>query len=60
MEIDQIDPSNSWFGALLFQSCYEDLKDVYDITMPQSKPLSPGEILGCTSPRLPANVDTLV
>lgn len=25
----------------------------YDILVPQSKPLSPGEILGCTAPRLP-------
>lgn len=25
----------------------------YDIIVPQSKPLSPGEILGCTAPRLP-------
>ena len=24
----------------------------YDVQIPQSKPLSPGEILGCTSPRL--------
>lgn len=27
----------------------------YDITVPQSKPLSPGEILGCTAPRMPEN-----
>lgn len=25
----------------------------YDILVPQSKPLSPGEILGCTAPRIP-------
>lgn len=25
----------------------------YEITVPQSKPLSPGEILGCTAPRIP-------
>lgn len=25
----------------------------YDIIVPQSKPLSPGEILGCTAPRMP-------
>lgn len=26
----------------------------YEVNIPQSKPLSPGEILGCTSPRFPA------
>ncbi|OMH81428.1 Diphthamide biosynthesis protein 1 [Zancudomyces culisetae] len=30
----------------------EKLKDEYEIIIPQVKPLSPGEILGCTSPRL--------
>ncbi|XP_052801951.1 2-(3-amino-3-carboxypropyl)histidine synthase subunit 1-like [Mya arenaria] len=34
------------------QSVSEHLKDEYRIILPQSKPLSPGEILGCTSPRL--------
>lgn len=27
----------------------------YEITIPQARPLSPGEILGCTSPKLPEN-----
>lgn len=27
--------------------------DVGDVIMPQTKPLSPGEILGCTSPIIP-------
>jgi len=31
----------------------------YKITVPQVKPLSPGEILGCTSPRLP-DVDAVI
>lgn len=32
----------------------KELRDAgYDILVPQSKPLSPGEILGCTAPRLP-------
>ncbi|OLY80550.1 Diphthamide biosynthesis protein 1 [Smittium mucronatum] len=30
----------------------KELKDEYDIYIPQIKPLSPGEILGCTSPKL--------
>ncbi|XP_015928782.1 2-(3-amino-3-carboxypropyl)histidine synthase subunit 1 [Parasteatoda tepidariorum] len=30
-----------------------DLRDVgYDINIPQCKPLSPGEVLGCTSPKI--------
>ncbi|TFY81810.1 hypothetical protein EWM64_g2202 [Hericium alpestre] len=31
----------------------------YDATIPRSKPLSPGEILGCTAPQL-ADVDALI
>lgn len=31
-----------------------------DVFVPQSKPLSPGEILGCTAPRLPADIDKLL
>ncbi|KAL3856870.1 hypothetical protein ACJMK2_011581 [Sinanodonta woodiana] len=41
------------------QSVSHELKEEYQVTLPQSKPLSPGEILGCTSPRL-ANVDALI
>ncbi|OMJ16277.1 Diphthamide biosynthesis protein 1 [Smittium culicis] len=37
------------------------LKDEFDIYIPQVKPLSPGEILGCTSPKLKGNEnDTLI
>lgn len=32
----------------------------FDITVPQVKPLSPGEILGCTAPRLAADTEALV
>lgn len=31
----------------------------YDITIPQSRPLSPGEVLGCTAPKL-SDVDALM
>ena len=31
----------------------------YEVTVPRSKPLSPGEILGCTAPRL-SDVDALM
>ncbi|CAE6423006.1 unnamed protein product [Rhizoctonia solani] len=32
----------------------------YEATIPRSKPLSPGEILGCTAPRLSNDVDALI
>lgn len=32
----------------------------YEATIPRSKPLSPGEILGCTAPRLGEDVDALM
>ncbi|THH20161.1 hypothetical protein EW146_g1161 [Bondarzewia mesenterica] len=32
----------------------------YHATIPRSKPLSPGEILGCTAPRLGDDVDALI
>ena len=32
----------------------------FQVIVPQSKPLSPGEILGCTSPQLPSDVSSLV
>ena len=32
----------------------------WQVTIPQVKPLSPGEILGCTAPKLPAGVDALL
>lgn len=32
----------------------------YRITVPQVKPLSPGEVLGCTSPRLSSDVDAVI
>ncbi|CAJ0937518.1 unnamed protein product, partial [Mesorhabditis belari] len=35
-------------------------KDGFQVEMPQCKPLSPGEILGCTSPRLSKDVDALI
>jgi 2-(3-amino-3-carboxypropyl)histidine synthase len=32
----------------------------YEASIPRSKPLSPGEILGCTAPRLSGDVDALL
>uniref|UniRef100_A0A182LUX9 2-(3-amino-3-carboxypropyl)histidine synthase subunit 1 n=1 Tax=Anopheles culicifacies TaxID=139723 RepID=A0A182LUX9_9DIPT len=40
------------FVATLHASAKELREDGYDVLIPQSKPLSPGEILGCTAPRL--------
>ncbi|KAM9320295.1 2-(3-amino-3-carboxypropyl)histidine synthase subunit 1 [Gastrophryne carolinensis] len=42
------------------QAAAHDLRPEYNIIIPQSKPLSPGEILGCTSPRLDTPVDAVV
>lgn len=42
------------------QSCAQQLKATHDIVVPQSKPLSPGEILGCTSACLNKDIGALV
>lgn len=40
------------FVATLHAAAKELREAQYDVVIPQSKPLSPGEILGCTAPRL--------
>jgi len=35
-------------------------EEAFEIIVPQVKPLSPGEILGCTAPRLADDVDALL
>ena len=35
-------------------------RNEFELVVPQVKPLSPGEILGCTAPRLEADVDALL
>lgn len=47
------------FVTTLHASANELRKDGYTIKIPQSKPLSPGEILGCTSPVV-TDVDALI
>ncbi|KAM6163672.1 2-(3-amino-3-carboxypropyl)histidine synthase subunit 1 [Rhynchocyon petersi] len=42
------------------QAAAQELKAEYRVTIPQCKPLSPGEILGCTSPQLPEEVEAIV
>jgi len=37
-----------------------ELLSEFCITVPQCKPLSPGEILGCTSPKLSSDVQAIV
>ncbi|XP_055003913.1 2-(3-amino-3-carboxypropyl)histidine synthase subunit 1 [Boleophthalmus pectinirostris] len=36
------------------------LRPDYDVLVPQCRPLSPGEILGCTSPRLDHHVNAII
>ncbi|XP_020862663.1 2-(3-amino-3-carboxypropyl)histidine synthase subunit 1 isoform X1 [Phascolarctos cinereus] len=38
----------------------QELRTEYKVCVPQCKPLSPGEILGCTSPRLSEDVEAIV
>ncbi len=47
------------FAATL-QAVSEALAGEFRITLPRSKPLSPGEILGCTSPRLAETHEALI
>ncbi|MBN3304610.1 DPH1 synthase, partial [Amia calva] len=42
------------------QSASAALRPDYDVLVPQCRPLSPGEILGCTSPRLERPVDAII
>ncbi|KAJ7308941.1 hypothetical protein JRQ81_008221 [Phrynocephalus forsythii] len=42
------------------QAAAQDLRPNYAVYTPQCKPLSPGEILGCTSPRLARGTDAVI
>uniref|UniRef100_A0A663MKB8 2-(3-amino-3-carboxypropyl)histidine synthase subunit 1 n=1 Tax=Athene cunicularia TaxID=194338 RepID=A0A663MKB8_ATHCN len=42
------------------QAASQELCSQYKVCVPQCKPLSPGEILGCTSPRLVQDTDAIV
>uniref|UniRef100_A0A915APR7 2-(3-amino-3-carboxypropyl)histidine synthase subunit 1 n=1 Tax=Parascaris univalens TaxID=6257 RepID=A0A915APR7_PARUN len=48
------------FVAALQVAKNELISNGYSVLIPQSKPLSPGEILGCTSPRLSDDVTALI
>ncbi|XP_069767884.1 2-(3-amino-3-carboxypropyl)histidine synthase subunit 1 isoform X3 [Narcine bancroftii] len=42
------------------QSTSQELRSEFDIYIPQCKPLSPGEILGCTSPCIEKSLDAII
>ncbi|XP_030916476.1 2-(3-amino-3-carboxypropyl)histidine synthase subunit 1 [Geospiza fortis] len=42
------------------QAVSQELRSQYKVCVPRCKPLSPGEILGCTSPRLAQDTDAIV
>uniref|UniRef100_A0A8D0GQ75 2-(3-amino-3-carboxypropyl)histidine synthase subunit 1 n=1 Tax=Sphenodon punctatus TaxID=8508 RepID=A0A8D0GQ75_SPHPU len=42
------------------QAAVPELRPEYTVTIPQCKPLSPGEILGCTAPRLAEGTSAIV
>uniref|UniRef100_A0A673JNL7 2-(3-amino-3-carboxypropyl)histidine synthase subunit 1 n=1 Tax=Sinocyclocheilus rhinocerous TaxID=307959 RepID=A0A673JNL7_9TELE len=42
------------------QAASAELKPDYEVLVPQCRPLSPGEILGCTSPRLEKHVNAII
>ncbi|XP_055855803.1 2-(3-amino-3-carboxypropyl)histidine synthase subunit 1 [Episyrphus balteatus] len=43
------------------QAASSELKEKgYDVIVPQAKPLSPGEILGCTSPQMPETTKIII
>ncbi|XP_063002705.1 2-(3-amino-3-carboxypropyl)histidine synthase subunit 1 [Elgaria multicarinata webbii] len=42
------------------QAASQELQPYYSVCTPQCKPLSPGEVLGCTSPRLAPDTDAVV
>ena len=44
---------------LYIKGVKQELSNDYNVSVPQCKPLSPGEILGCTAPKL-LNVDALM
>lgn len=47
-------------GKVLHPAGHSEYSGRYKITVPQIKPLSPGEVLGCTSPKLDSSVDAII
>lgn len=55
----------AFVSTIQFLNSIHSCRDIFTnrgfkVTIPQAKPLSPGEILGCTSPKLPKDVDVLI
>lgn len=59
LEKTEADPSEEGMLAKMKKGDIGVWRGRYDITIPQSRPLSPGEILGCTAPKL-SDVDALM
>jgi hypothetical protein len=59
LETVDADPSEEGMLAKMRKGDIGVWRGKYDITIPQSRPLSPGEILGCTAPKL-SDVDALM
>lgn len=56
---DPLEPRGAASGTVSQKSNARFWTGKYEATIPRSKPLSPGEILGCTAPRL-GDVDALM
>jgi 2-(3-amino-3-carboxypropyl)histidine synthase len=59
LETTEVDPKEEGMLAKMRKGDIGVWRGKYDITIPQSRPLSPGEVLGCTAPKL-ADVDALM
>lgn len=59
LETTLSDPSQEGMLAKMQKGDIGVWRGKYEITIPQSRPLSPGEILGCTAPKL-SDVDALM
>ena len=61
---DEVKPKLACVSTIQFISAVHHLRAVSDlpvtVIVPQSKPLSPGEILGCTAPRLAPDIHQLL
>lgn len=59
LDTEPIDDSETSDQALIRSREAGVWRGKYEITVPQSRPLSPGEVLGCTAPKL-NEVDALM
>ncbi|KAK8850417.1 diphthamide biosynthesis protein 1 [Kwoniella newhampshirensis] len=59
LEKEQVDKEEDGILAEVKRGDIGVWRGKYDVTIPQSRPLSPGEVLGCTAPKL-NDVDALI